>query len=62
MDQVFEPFMDGQLPDSPLIAVFGAGKGSGAAMLFCVIGIIGVAICLIFSLILKRYRWSEFDT
>lgn len=27
--------------------------------LFFVIGIIGVFICLIFGLILKRYKWSE---
>lgn len=39
--------------------LFGVGKGSGAAMLFCVIGIVGVAICLGFSLILQKYKWSE---
>ena len=39
--------------------LFGDGKGSGAAMLFAIIGIVGVAICMIFGMILKKYKWSE---
>ena len=45
---------------SPLTALFGAGKGSGAAMLFAVIGVCGVAVCLVFGWALRKYRWSEF--
>ena len=59
VDEVFEPLMAGQSADSLLIAVFGEGKGSGAALLFFVIGVAGVLVCLIFTLILRKYKWSE---
>lgn len=59
VDRVFEPLMAAQGADSPLISLFGAGKGSGAALLFAVIGVCGVAVCLIFSWLLRKYRWSE---
>lgn len=59
VDQVFEPFMGLQPEKSILIWLFGAGKGSGAAMLFFIIGIVGVAVCAVFSFILKKYRWRE---
>ncbi len=47
MDEVFEPFMAG---NSGMIwqNLFGAGKGSGAALLFFLVGIAGVAVCLVF--------------
>lgn len=57
-DGVFEPLMAAQGADSPLAALFGTGKGSGAAMLFAVIGICGVLVCLAFSWALRRYAWS----
>ncbi len=60
-DKVFEPFMSGQTNNSLLCFLFGTEKGSGAAMMFFIIGIIGVLICLIFSMILKKYQWSERD-
>ncbi|MEG2687485.1 MAG: MFS transporter, partial [Christensenellaceae bacterium] len=41
-------FMASQAADSFLSIVFGTGKGSGAALLFFVIGIVGVITCLIF--------------
>lgn len=59
VDKVFEPFMSVQPSGSPLVQLFGRGKGSGAAMLFLVIGVTGVAVCLIFSFILKKYKWHE---
>lgn len=58
-DQVFEPLMAAQPLDGPLTALFGAGKGSGAAMLFAVIGVCGVLVCLAFSWALRKYSWSE---
>ena len=58
-DQVFEPLMAAQPPDSPLAALFGVGKGSGAAMLFAVIGVCGVLVCLGFGWALRKYSWSE---
>lgn len=57
VDKVFEPFM--ALTDVTLLkTVFGAEKGSGAALLFFVIGITGVVICLIFRRI-KALRELE---
>lgn len=47
VDKVFEPYM--ARTSAPLLtALFGSGKGSGAAMFFMVIGFIGVATCLVF--------------
>lgn len=48
VDKVFEPFMAAQEQGSLLTLVFGSGKGSGAAMLFAVIAIVGVITCLVF--------------
>ena len=48
VDRVFEPFMAAQPAGSLLITLFGAGKGSGAALLFLVIGIFGSLSCLPF--------------
>lgn len=47
VDKVFEPFMANKT-GSYLNMLFGTGKGSGAALLFFVIGILGVIVCLIF--------------
>lgn len=46
VDRVFEPIMAGQSKDSILIAMFGCGKGSGAAFLFFVIAFAGIAVCV----------------
>lgn len=59
VDQVFEPLMAAQPADSILVSLFGESKGSGAAMLFFIIGIVGVLVCLIFDIRLKKYRWCE---
>lgn len=59
VDQVFEPLMAAQPGNGALAALFGSGKGSGAAMLFAVIGVCGVLVCLVFGWALKKYRWSE---
>ena len=48
VDKVFEPFMASQQSGTLLQEVFGAGKGSGAAFLFFILGIVGVFTCLIF--------------
>lgn len=48
VDRVFEPIME--TSTIPLLnTFFGNGKGSGAAMLFLVLDIAGVAVCLIFE-------------
>lgn len=48
VDRVFEPFMAGQTAGSLWTPLFGTGKGSGAAMLFFVIGFLGALSCLPF--------------
>ena len=38
------------MPHNSLMCnIFGSGKGSGAALIFFIIGIMGVAVCLIFN-------------
>ncbi len=59
VDKVFEPLMGAQPAGGLLSSLFGETKGSGAAMLFFVIGIAGVLVCLIFNFILRKYKWSE---
>lgn len=48
VDKVFEPFMSMQRSDSIWCVFFGSGKGSGAAMFFMIIGILGVLTCMVF--------------
>lgn len=59
VDTVFEPLMGAQPSGGLLVSLFGDTKGSGAAMLFFIIGVVGVVVCLIFNLRLKKYKWSE---
>lgn len=59
VDKVFEPLMREQSANGLLVYLFGETKGSGAAMLFSVIGVVGVLVCLIFNFRLKKYKWSE---
>ena len=56
IDKVFEPFMSEQASDTLFVSLFGSGKGSGAAMLFAILGVSGVAVCVIFSLLLKKEK------
>lgn len=48
VDAVFEPLMAAQAANGWLTCVFGAGKGSGAAMCFAMQAVMGVAVCLWF--------------
>ena len=59
VDKVFEPLMAAQTANSLLVSLFGENKGAGAAMLFFIIGIVGVLVCLIFNLRLQKYQWCE---
>jgi len=59
VDRVFEPFMLLQPTDSLWVALFGAGKGSGAALLFLVIGIFGALSCLPFRVDKNIWRLEE---
>lgn len=59
VDQVCEPFMAayGKLPI--LTTLFGAGKGSGAALMMFLLGVGGILICIITGRKLKQYQYSE---
>lgn len=59
VDRVFEPMLAAQQGCGVLVQLFGAEKGAGAAALFFVIGVAGVMICIIFSLILRKYTWRD---
>ena len=48
VDLLFEPLMATQEAGSLLTAVFGSGKGSGAACFFAVQAVLGVLVCLWF--------------
>lgn len=48
VDRVFEPFMAIQPTGSLWVALFGTGKGSGAVLLFFVVGVFGALSCLPF--------------
>lgn len=56
IDHVFEPFMVAQVSTSWWGILFGTGKGSGAALLFCVLGIFGVLTCLPFRA--NKHIWQ----
>lgn len=60
VDQVFEPVMALQGAESVLSRCFGTGKGSGAAFFFAVIGVMGVAVCLLFRK--DRHIWRLEET
>lgn len=59
VDRAAEPLMAAQPAGSALVRLFGAGKGSGAALLFFAIGIAGVAVCLVFGALLRGYKWKD---
>lgn len=48
VDKLFEPLMAKQSSNSILVLLVGSGKGSGAALLFLVLGVLGMIVCLIF--------------
>lgn len=59
IDDICEPFMESMAPESIMVALFGAGKGSGAGLMIFILGFLGLAICLVFGVILKKYRFRE---
>ena len=59
VDRLFEPLMREHAGSSLLTALFGSGKGSGAAMMMGVLGVAGVALCLVTGRKLKSYRYDE---
>ena len=56
-DQVCEPLM--RNADRTLQCLFGTGKGSGAALMLFVLGVLGTIMCLMFWNVLKKYNYSD---
>lgn len=59
VDKVCEPFMSAADPQGLFAALFGTGKGSGAAMTMFLLCIASVVICLVFGRVLGRYHFIE---
>jgi MFS family permease len=59
VDVVCEPFMAKIKEVNILTVLFGQGKGSGAALMIFLLGILGLVICLLFGKILKKYSTSS---
>ena len=59
IDHVCEPWM-ASLPAGSLPSLlFGTGKGSGAAVLLFLLGLLGVGVCLGFGRLLRRYSFRD---
>ncbi len=59
VDVICEPLMERVSAESILAAMFGLGKGSGAGMMIFILGLLGMAICLVFGRILRKYKYQE---
>ena len=59
VDNVFEPIMSRYGEQPFLTALFGTGKGSGAAVVMFIVGVAGVLICLIAGRKLKKYHYTD---
>jgi MFS family permease len=59
VDHVCEPFMKRQGYREILAILFGSGKGSGAALMMFILGIVGSSMCLVTGRKLKKYHYCE---
>ncbi len=59
VDKICEPFMTAADPNGFFAAMFGSGKGSGAAMTMFLLCIGSAVICLVFGRVLSRYHFTE---
>ena len=59
VDKVCEPLMARADPEGLPAVMFGVGKGSGAALVMFLLGILSVAVCLFFGRILRKYEFTE---
>lgn len=59
IDGVCEPWMASLPPGSLPVLLFGTGKGAGAALLLFLLGLLGVAVCLVFGQLLRKYTFRE---
>ena len=63
IDACCEPFMEAVAGGDASVwtMLFGSGKGSGAAMLIGILGVVGLVVCLVFGQILKKYKYEEVE-
>lgn len=59
VDKVCEPLMKAYGDLSILKTLFGTGKGSGAALMMFLLGVLGITICIITGKKLKNYQYNE---
>ncbi len=59
VDKVCEPWMARRDPGGRWARMFGTGLGSGAALVMFLLGVLGVAVCLVFGRILRKYDFAE---
>ena len=59
VDHICEPFMAANRSNGLLVALFGTGKGSGAALMMFLLGLAGIALCLMTGQRLKQYRYTD---
>jgi len=59
VDNICEPFMEKFTDGSFMNVLFGYGKGSGAALMMFILGILGIAVCLITGARLKNYSYTD---
>ena len=57
VDEVCEPIMKGNA--EILHFLFGNGKGSGAALMMLILGVLGTVMCLVFGNLLKKYHYKD---
>ncbi|MBO4359874.1 MAG: MFS transporter [Eubacteriaceae bacterium] len=59
VDSICEPLMSTLSQDGLMVRLFGAGKGSGAALMMFILGAAGVALCLASGRKLRGYSYTE---
>ena len=59
VDKVCEPVMASHSVNELFFVLFGSGKGSGAAMMMFILGVVGTVMCLAFGRILQKYEYTE---
>ncbi|MBO4291710.1 MAG: MFS transporter [Lachnospiraceae bacterium] len=59
VDELCEPFMAKQAGSQFWQFLFGCGKGSGAALMMFLLGILGIVLCLVSGKKLRKYRYMD---
>ena len=59
VDEICEPFMANNIANPFLTALFGTGKGSGAALMMFILGVAGIVMVLVSGRKLKKYNVSR---